>query len=636
MRWLWATLIAVSVPTSGACSKKSDDVIARLTEHRGTVEKDVGDGWQQVQGKDGLRCDNGVRTSDASTATITFSAGGSFQLEERTDIDLSCGGNPGMSVAVGEVLVEAGPDGGEFDLEVGTVKLAGKGRYRIGQGRFDVLVGAATVRRANADSEVLEEGDGLSWEVGAATVTRVRKTEEIPDAGVPDAGVQELDAGPAPETVQAKVTGKRARIRQPGEKKWKKLKAGSHELPPGIEIRLGKRTKMRIQRGSETATIAGAAEFTTGAPGEALVASTKSGQIDIHATENPVAIKVPGGVILARKRSGDGSKARINVKRGTTNVRAERGKIDVTGKGGVEETLQIGERIVLTRDGRTKIQGRAPSSADFAMPSSETATIHAAKLPVAVAIGFPEDCTEAVVETSNRSNFRSRLTISKGTDGSANIQAKKGALYYRVRCIVDGVLQKKVRAKGRLRIVRDKATHPLPKRASQSAVDADGRRYRVLYQNRLPTITFRWPKAPEGSSYRFHLQPTKGKPSSHDTSKPSYRIRTGNIAEGQYRYYFEVDGKRSRTSTLSIEFDPDTPSTYLRSPKVNERWSGASVRVQGVALIGASVRVGDKPLSVDSNGRFSSNVDIPEGARSMAVRVSTRKRGVHYYIRRTR
>lgn len=631
-----ATALAVTWLGASACSKKSDDSIARLASHSGDVKKDVGSGWQPVKGKDKLRCDNWLRTGENSVATIAFSAGGNFQLQAKTDIELSCGGNPGMSVAVGEVLVQASPDGSVLDLEIGTVSLAGSGRYRIGQGRFDVLVGAATVKRAN-DSEVLEPGQSLSWEIGAATVTKMAtKVPEAVDAGnleTADAGVP--DAGATEVPLQAKVSGKRVERKLPGEKKWKRLKSGSHELEPGTRLRLRKRSKVKLTRGSKTVTVNGAAEFEVGASGEPMVTSQR-GTIAIHATEEPVAIAVPGGVILARQRPGDGSRARVSVSKGTAKVAATRGVIEVKGKGGVEDTLQIGERLVLKRDGSTKVEGRAPSDHDFSLPSTENATIHAPRLPVAISVRFPPACeSEGVVETSPRSNFRSRVTIAKGT-GSANISVGKGTLYYRVRCIKDGVLQKKAAARGRLRGIRDKATQPLPKQASRSPVDADGRRYRVLYQNRLPAISFHWPKAPKGNSYRFFLQPAKGKSSTYTSNRPEYKMRTGALSEGKYQYYFETGDKRSRTSTLSIEFDNAAPSTSLRSPRVSERWSGDSLRVQGVALVGSSVKVGQKNVSIDGDGRFSSSISLAEGQRSIAVRVSHRKQGVHYYIRRAR
>lgn len=637
MRWPSSRLVwAVATLALVACSKKGDDSVARVAAYKGAVEKDVGSGWQAVKGKDKLKCDSGLRTGADSTAAIAFSAGGEFELQETTDVVLSCGGNPGLSVAVGEVLVQAGPDGSVFDLEIGTVSLASKGRYRIGSGRFDVLVGAATVRRASDPDEVLEPGEALAWEIGAATVQKVKKPEAI-DAGVAeatDAGVP--DAGPGEdELLIVTVSGRKAERKLPGEKKWKRLKKGEHELAGGTRVRLRKRTKMKLTRGAESATVAGAAEFVVGGAGEPLVTSAR-GVIDLHATEAPVAIKVPGGVIMARPRKGDGSKARIDIKKGTARVRAQRGLIDVTGKGGVEDTLQIGERLTLARDGTTKVEGRAPASSDFALPSDENATIHAARLPVSLAIRFPGECpSEAVVETSTRANFRSRVTQAKGT-GSANISAGRGTLYYRVRCINDGVLQKRASAKGKLRVLRDKATQPLPKRASSSPVDADGRRYRVLYQNRLPAITFHWPKSPKGSSYKFHLTSERGNTKTVSVRGPQHKMRAGSLAEGKYQYYFDVDGKRSKTSTLSIEFDNAAPSTYLRSPRVGERWSGGQVRVQGVALIGSSVKVGDTPVSVDQNGRFASNITVVEGEKSLAVRVSHRKQGVHYYIRRAR
>ena len=629
--------LTAALAVHGSCTCESDDkTVARVVKHQGTAEKDLGSGWQAAEDGDRLQCEHGLRTGEDSWAIIEFTAGGVFRLTDTTQINLSCKGRPGLSVALGEVLIESRDDELVLDLEIGTVRLSRGGSYRLGQGRFDIQVGAAQVQRKGQEAESLAEGEGLEWDIGAVTVSRSQPTEPaaVQDAGPVDAAVDA--AVEYATTFQTKASGRKVQLRAPGDDGWKRLKAGEHALESGTLVRLGKRSKLRLERDGQETTLEGPGEFELGGPGGQMV-SAKRGKMTVHATDAPVRIAVPGGIIVAKSRPGDGSRASIDVGKRSTRVRATAGATDVAGQGGASETLRIGERVTLARDGALEVSGRAPEHADFTMPAGETASVHDPRPPTAIRIDFGEQCAgEGIVEVSPRSRFRSRISTTSGT-GGANLSAKKGTHYYRVRCIEDGVLQKKASARGKLRVLSDNATRPLPRRASESVVDADGRRYSVLYQNRLPAITFRWPKASKSGSYRFHLQKGKGKTTTRTLSQPSYKSGAGKLAEGTYRYSFEAGARRSKTSTLSIAFDNEAPSTHLSAPRVSQSWSASGkVSVQGAALKGSKVSVGSTAIPLDSHGRFSTRVELETGQKTMAVRVAHRKQGVHYYIRRSR
>lgn len=633
--------VAVGSGCSGACQSESS-AIARVVAHTGTVDKDVGDGFQLVEGDDHLACDHRLRTGERSTATLAFTAGGTFRVQTSTLITLSCDGRPGMTVAFGEVEIEGAVDDLSLELEIGTVQLSGKGRYRVRRDRFEVVVGNARIRRKDGDgaSDALAAGEGLTWEIGAATVRKIaNRLSDRSDAGVVDAMSTPGDAlvgdASADAALELVISGRKAERQAPGESGWKRLSKGNHPGTPGSRIRISKRTKVQIARGAERATITGPAQFVIGRPGNHLV-STERGKITVHSIETPVTIEVPGGVIIARNRPGDGSRARIDVSKRATDVRVNAGAIDVTSDPGGEETLRIGERLTLGHDGSMTVTMRAPKVADFEVPAGESSTIHDPSPPTSVRVRFEDECAgDGVVDVSSRSSFRGRLVQTSGT-GSVNLRVKRGTLHYRVRCIDDGVLSAKASARGTLRVVKDKAMRPLPKHAATSTVDADGRRYRVMYQNRLPSITFRWPTAAKSGSYTFRLRHPNGKTISKTVRVPSYNMSAGRLSEGTYQYHFESDGKRSKTSSLTIEFDNVAPSTHLRSPGVGHKWPSDGVKIRGAALRGAKVSVGDTGISVDSHGRFSTTVNIADEQTSLAVRVAIRKQGVHYYVRRTR
>ncbi len=621
----WALLAAAS---SSGCSE-SDDTVARLVEHKGSVDKDVGRGFVAVKGKDRFRCGHSIRTGDAAWARVALTAGAGFQLQADTHIRFTCKDNPGLEVMLGEAMLESGADGTVLSLDIGTVRLGGDGRYKLGKGRLDVEVGTATVERSGGESQTLESGDSLDLEIGAAVVQRSKI-----DAGVEaDAGVADAGAADQAATVTAKIRGRRVKSKVPDGKNFKKLGQGEHELQPGTALKLGRGSKAELIRGDQLATVNGPGEFVVGVD-DSLV-EAKRGRATVEAKTADTRIKVPGGSIVVRSGPGAGSKARVDVDKRKSQIRALGGKADVNGKTGAEEKIQIGERVTLAHDGSIKIYDRAPEYADLTMKAGENVTIHDPRPPTAVAVNFSGVCDgDGIVEVSTRNRFRGQVMISKGS-GRANVLLPKRSHYYRVRCIQDGVLGKSASAKGRIKVLRDNGTRQLPKHASSSTVDADGRRYTLLYQNRLPAITFRWPRTSGGGSFQLHIESSKGKKQTFATAKPSHQLRSGVLGEGTYTYYFEHGNTRSKTSTLRIEFDNAAPSAYLSSPRVGAL-KGGSVLVAGAALTGSDVRVSGESVDLDRHGRFSTTVTVPEGAKCLAVRLAHRKHGVHYYLRRGR
>src|SRR5690606_36032032 len=123
------------------------------------------------------------------------------------------------------------------------------------------------------------------------------------------------------------------------------------------------------------------------------------------------------------------------------------------------------------------------------------------------AIRFADACAgEGIVEVSSRPRFTGEVVWSKGT-GSASVLLAARTHHYRVRCVSEGEVEDTVRARGTIRVMRDDGTRPLPTRPPENVVDADGRRYTVLYQNRLPEITFRWPRTAGSGPFVLHLEP---------------------------------------------------------------------------------------------------------------------------------
>jgi hypothetical protein len=218
--------------------------------------------------------------------------------------------------------------------------------------------------------------------------------------------------------------------------------------------------------------------------------------------------------------------------------------------------------------------------------------------------------------------------------GGAIVRLDRGGHRYRVRCIVDGAASGDAVASGRLVVLKDAGTRPLPRQAPHNTVDADGRRYTVLYQNLLPSITFRWAAAPKSERYTLKVAQGKSKPIEVIAGEARHTMAAGKLAEGEYRFWFESGGQESKKSILRIDFDNAAPTGYLQSPRTSETWKSPTVDVSGAAAVGWKVSVAGKPLSLDPQRRFSTRLSRDPAENGIAVEFRHASRGVHLYVRR--
>jgi hypothetical protein len=620
------------------------DIAARLVDHAGEVRKaeDTAKGWQPAADGDALHCQEYLQTRAGAWARVDIHGRGRVRLEADTVIRFACTpGEPVFDLQIGEATISATGGDSAWELEFGNARLRQGTEVRVRAGedamRFEVVVGSAVVERRGGGSDTLAAGDILEVELGAAEVRRVQpapapapaETDQASiDAGVPD-------AAPAPAQVTVTIDGRNSRVRMPGEKRWVDLPPGAHQLPPGAELRLG-RGSAEISGDNGQVGIDAQGELVIGSP-EGVLAALRKGAGWMRARTGVLAMSVPGGELRARP-GASGGRTSVDVERDRTRIRALVGAVDIAGKTGASASLSTGERADLSHRGRISIQDQAPARADLVIQAGESPVVHDPRPPTAVGIRFGGACPgEGIVELSESASFRDEI-ISKGS-GQANVRVdaggrRGGTQHYRVRCIEQGGLAEAAAASGTIRVVRDAATRQLPRAAPVNTVDADGRRYTVLYQNRLPQIAFQWPGTSDAGPYKLHLAPGKGQPRVFDASEPAYRMRAGELDEDTYEYYFQGASARSRTSVLRIEFDNAAPSAYLRLPAVSQAWSGDTLEVAGTALPDSEVSVDGVAVPLDRQGRFSTQVALPIATGSVAVRLTSPRQGVHYYLRR--
>jgi hypothetical protein len=179
----------------------------------------------------------------------------------------------------------------------------------------------------------------------------------------------------------------------------------------------------------------------------------------------------------------------------------------------------------------------------------------------------------------------------------------------------------------------DSGNVPLPKRASANTVEADGRRYTILYQTRPPSLILAWPTAPPGATeLELHLAGPAG---DRVMRLPTARhvLASGTLAEGTYSWWYTTrDGKSSPKTGLQLRFDNTAPTAqFFRS---SAETTAGTIAIDGVTVPGSKVSSGGNPLSVDEHGRFRGSLAPAEGDDAVAVRVEAAPTGIHYYVRR--
>jgi hypothetical protein len=301
-----------------------------------------------------------------------------------------------------------------------------------------------------------------------------------------------------------------------------------------------------------------------------------------------------------------------------------------------------GAAVVAAQDAPAAVSPRgdeAPTSlgphadkgrADISIVAGESATVHDGRTTAAVRLRLDGVCAgEVIVELGGQGHHHERLVGSH----AVVLRLAAGTLPYRVSCASDGI-RAATRASGVLSLHRDNGYVPLARRAPVNVIDADGRRYTVLFQTRLPQLTLAWPAAPAGRM-ELHLESTSGE-RVIDAASPQRPLPSGTVQEGTYTFWYRApDGKQSPKTTLSVRFDNAAPTAqfFRTSPGAGEAPAGA-VAVDGITVEGAKVSVGGEPLAVDGRGRFRTEARPLEGDDAVAVRLEHPRTGIHYYVRR--
>jgi hypothetical protein len=663
-----ALLAAPAVVVGSACEGCRDDAttVAELVRAEGTVEADPNGApiaFERATPGHRFSLGDAVRTGTGSTAELSLRGGGRLRVGPDSIVRFSA--SPGapdqvrLGVEVGAAEVEAGSTDVTFGSAVGVARLERGGRVRLGGGtgessRFEVLVGTAQVQREGG-AVTLTAGDRFVVDLGSATVERDTVERRVSSGAAPAGGdVSDArasgtnvsgDGGSAggvdalDDEVWVEVSGRGAEALVDGH--WRRLATGVSRVARGGELRIAQGTSLLLRGAEGEARVRGAATVRVGGAGEALATVTR-GRIEVSARAGSVLrLDIPGGVLRVRAAADGHSRTDVEVNRDATSIRVVQGTATLDESdgpsGGSARVLSAGEQASIAArpttagpesSGDVTEQDAEPTPlvADLTLDARERATVHATRVPLAVRLRYDAICTGGGLIEVRRAG--SGAAIRGGGRGTAVVSLAQGTHTLTLRC--DG----RVVAHGRLRILLDAGVHAAPRQAPQNTVDADGRRYTILYPSVLPVITVRWPRAPSASGYLLTVTPEHGRPAEFRTPLPEHTLASGQVPEGTHVVRWQTaDGRaRSAETTIRVEFDNTAPVAQVREPGPEAPVMGTT-RVVVLAGEGAAVTVAEQPLTVEAGGRFTGQVRVPDGDRCLAVRVAVPRRGVHYFLR---
>ena len=605
-------LVALVV-VAGACKGKPTPPVATLAEGQGAVScEHAGKEAAAPLGQPFVLGD-AARTGAGAWARLQLRGGPVLRLGADSLVRF---------VAAGTRLErgEAGAEAQEVRLitEAGPAIIAPGGTVRASSTaagvRFEVTVGRAVIQRDDG-AVTLDPGGHLTVAIGGAIV---EKTEAAAAAPPPTPPPPTPPPTPAASALAVTVGGKGVTA-STGGAPGRPLATGG-ALADGDVVKVPKKASITITRGDDTATAVGPAELTVGGADGALVTPT-AGTTTVAAKGADVRVALPGGAMIATVDTV----AAITPGRAESVARVERGAVTVDGDVS-DASAAAGETGVLARTGEATVRDPAPTTVDVEVAAGEGATVHDPGKKVAVQLDFARLCGgPGTVELADgKGSFKTPRKT--GGKERARFFATGGVTRYRVRCDSGDTKA------GSVRVAGDTGAAAVVRTPPQNILEADGHKYGVSYQNRIPQIVIGWSEAKGASTLK--LQPAKGAPQSFTSPTGTHTLAPGTLPEGSYTFYVVSGNRTSPPSTLRIDFDNAAPTAQITAPPPRADWSDPVV-VTGVTAEGWKVLVDGKAPDLDGSGRFRAAVPTA-GKDVIAIRLAHPQHGVHYYLRRRR
>lgn len=628
-----------------ACSGRPP--IATLKELQGAVERDWATRlglWSPAERGTTFALGDGVRTRDAGAALLHLDDGTRLELGADTTIRFS--------------PTRPESDAHAFDVETGVATLqAGNedvavltsiGLARIERGAIVVMAPSAEGLRFEVRVGRAVFGGSEALEAGAEVTLDARGVAASPSARDSLARAN-LELADPTGAITAHVRGRGAVLRR--GQAWSPLAEGAVELASGSELETADHTSVEIESAGQHAILGENGHYRL-APRQGVFVTASRGEV-LAGGSAAVRVEVPGGVILI----APGGHARLGVGPDATSVEV-RSREAVIETGERSQAVGAGHSAVISRSGGVSMRpgaSGAPGSepprndaievTDIEIATGTSVVIHDPSPPTAVRFGFEGVCPEQarLQLRSGRKLVRQGLGLGAG---SVALSVPQGKYRYELRC---GDERRGPRRAGHLTVLADAATRRIAAKPPRVSLLADGRKYTVLYQNRLPEVSLAWPNASAPSGVRLvhevagarrtlaldanRVDPARGG-ATPVPAAPRYDFAPGDLREGSHTFYFEGGGAVSRQTRVDIVFDNAAPRAALDGPLVLDARPGDELTISGTALPGSQVSVEGRRVRLDGGGRFQASTRLPEQRRALAVTLVQPGRGTHIYLRR--
>jgi hypothetical protein len=152
----------------------------------------------------------------------------------------------------------------------------------------------------------------------------------------------------------------------------------------------------------------------------------------------------------------------------------------------------------------------------------------------------------------------------------------------------------------------------------KNVVRDTGRETRILYQRRLPALSFRWKSVASAAKYRFKLFRASNLKSpilTREGETSAVTLPSGKLKEGAYYWFqtpIDATGRElpsSQMNKLTLAFDNAAPMLRIDRPTPRARAGGAT-QVTGVVARGLRLKVNGRAIGKAADGRFSARVKV--------------------------
>jgi len=631
--WRMMCVAALAALAAVGCRCTSSDVIARLEQAQGSVERDENAGSRDyLPATVGAEFQLGdtLKTGHSASAVLVLEDGSRVTLQQDTLLTFSTAPagsqGRGLEVETGTAVLEAGAQALRLYTSVGLAVLDAGARLQIvaspGRTAFVVAIGSAHFETRDGVRDVAA-GETISVALGGAVIEQPT-TAPIAQPTAPAQAL--LDAEPEP-TLSIFVQGLRARARRTKGNAWQALAPGAAQLEAGSSLELGEGTTAKLSSAQRAILLEGKGSFVIGAPNAPFIQVT-SGHIALSPAAGQVSFAVPGGTIRVRPESR--VELAVGSNHGTT-LRVGLGSAEVQ-TAVARELIGAGESAEMSSAGQLRLSGRGPGYRDMLAAAGTSFVVHDPHPPTAIAFTLDPSCEGSTVIERVQATTQRVLASARDETGSS-LLFPAGAHHYRVRCLREHGLSDEPAAGGVITIVKDSGTGILSRVPPMTRIDTDGRTYTVMYQNLLPKIAARWPSAPKAKSYTLKVQSRLGT-RSFSSAQPAYSFAAGQLPEGNHSLQFSADEQLSPATKLTIRFENAAPTARISAPRDGSFPTGSPVTVSGVAAPGWAVSVGGRELALDDQSRFSEPVPWSDEQRALQIRFTHAERGIHFYLRR--